>query len=534
MFRKMPVPSDVMTTNLSRCLTTFDLALLGFGLMTGGGIYSMPGQVALICAGPSAFIAFALAGVIAVLNIACFAEFGSKVPKINGVYFFSYIIYGEIVAFIVAWCTIFHVMLNIVYGSRNFSGAVDVLFNFAIRNATMATFGKITGDFYPDFLAAAFIGLVFIGAISGAKESSTVNKLFTLINMIILVVILVASFYIADINNWKRSGMFPSGISSLTCSVAISYRAFQRLVAIFAYCEEVENPRKALNQSVPFLLVTVLLINILLAISVTLMAPYEILDITAPHADAFIKTGMTPFAYVVSVATVVACATCLHSTAMACSRFVYALSVDGLLFSCFASVNSRTKTPVAATLSLGVIVVILTLCLDITALLELIVIDSLIFSVLIAAGVLIVRYSPVEQCPFPLTTLENTSLTSSSGLTGKENENSNLIVAQQVGQDTENIGKLKPVFKTSAFLQFWASISSPCSLPNMCIATFCILTTAVCLLQKLSEFFQFSYNWVFLVTASTFIVTALLTVIILAMFEDNKCLGQLQVNDESP
>ena len=530
-FRKMPVPSDIMTTDLSRCLTTFDLALFVLGLMTGGSIYSMPGQVALICAGPSVFIAFAIAGIIAFLNIACFAEFGSKVPKINGVYIYSYIIYGEIVAFIIAWCTILHVMLNMVYGSRNFSGAIDVLLNFAIRNATKATFNKITGDFYPDFLAASIIAVIFLGAVIETKQSSKVNKLLTLINMTIFFIILITSFYMADINNWKRSGMFPSGISSITCSVAISYRAYLSLFAIFAYCEEVENPRKALQQSVPVLLVIVILINMLMGMSVTLMAPYELLDITAPHADAFKIIGMMPFAYVVSFATVIACVGSLLSAAIACSRFVYALASDGLLFPCFASVNSRTKTPIAATLSLGITVLILTLCLDIAALLELVVIDSLMFSVLIAAAVLIVRYSPVEHCPFPLVTLENTTCTPSSRLTDSESENVNLIASKQVGQDTENIGKLKPIFKTNAFLQFCARMSSPCSLPNMCIAVFCILISAVCSLQKLSEVFQFSTNWIFLVTASTLLVTALLPVIILAMFEDNKQLGQIQVNN---
>ena len=531
MFRKKPVPADIMTTNLNRCLTTLDLAMLMLGIMTGASIYNLPGQVAVICAGPSTFIALAIAGAVAFLNIICFAEFGSKLPKINGVYIYSYIIYGEIIAFIVAWCSILHMLLIMVYSSRNCSGAIDVVLNHAIQNATMSTFGKITGDFYPDFLAAAINAAGFTVAAIGPRTSSTVNKIFTTINLTIFVVILIASFYMTDIKNWQRSGLFPFGVSSITCSVARSYKGFQNFPVIFAYCDEVRNPRKALKQSVPILWIIVLFINVLMGISLTLMVPYELLDLNAPHSSAFIIAGMRPFAFFVSFATVVAGANFLLSASFASSRFVYALALDGLLFSCFANVNSRTKTPLEATFSLGFVVFILTLCLDIAALLELIVIDSLIFSALIAAAVLVVRYSPVDQCPFPLEAQEDTTLTSSSESINSGTEKSKLISLEK-SRHTENIGKLKIAFKMNKIIQFCERIS-PISLPNTCIVVFVIMTSVVSFLLSISNFFQLYVNWIFWLTISILFFIALLPMLILALFEDNKYLGHIQVYNKS-
>jgi cationic amino acid transporter 4 len=43
--RKKPLDHVTPTTSLRRCLTTFDLTLLGMGSMIGSGIYVMTGQV---------------------------------------------------------------------------------------------------------------------------------------------------------------------------------------------------------------------------------------------------------------------------------------------------------------------------------------------------------------------------------------------------------------------------------------------------------------------------------------------------------
>ena len=257
------------------------------------------------------------------------------------------------------------------------------------------------------------------------------------------------------------------------------------------------------------------------------------LDLSAPHSSAFIIVGMRPFAYFVSFATVLASTNFLLSASFASSRFVYVLALDGLLFSCFAKVNTRTKTPLEATLSLGVAVFFLALLFDIATLLELAIIDSLIFAVLIAAAVLIVRYCPAEQCPFPLVALLDTTLPPSSEPTDLENEKAKLIIAEKT-RDTENIGKLKPIFKNNAFLQTCVCMSFPFTLPNTCIVVFCILLFVVNILLNISIFYQFSVDWIFLIIISILLFVALLPILILTTFEDNKNLGHIQVINDHP
>ena len=526
MFRKRLVPADVLTTNLNRCLTTFDLAMFSIGIMTSTTIYTLPGQVAITCSGSSVFLAFLVAGMLGLLNIFCYAEFGSKLPKAGAVYIFSYVVYGEIVAFVVAWCSVFHTLLLVVISCRNWSGAIDVLLNHAIRNGTMTALGHVTGDYYPDLLAAAYVAVAVIVTALGPQMSAKINKLLTTINMTIAVIILLASYYVADLNNWKQNNLSTFDLKEFTCSVSRCYLGFQSFIAVFAYCDEAKDPHKSLKRSVPFAWTIALIMFILMSISLSLMAPYETLDLAAPHSSAFIRIGMMPFAYLVSAATIVATGNNVLTGCFVTSRFIYTLTLDGLLFSCCSQVNTRTKTPIIATLSVGALAFVLTLFLDINDLLNLAVIDVLIFAALMAAAVLIVRYCPIEQCPFPLAV---SNLDKLSTLSESKTERSLLIT--ETKQIAEKIGRPRAFFETNKFLQFCIKISSPFSLPNVCIVTFSLLTCFVSILITLAEFIPMPmpHSWMYTATIGVFSTLTLFPVVILAMFENNNSLDQIQV-----
>ncbi|OON22595.1 hypothetical protein X801_01506 [Opisthorchis viverrini] len=81
MKRSHRVDSDAMQTPLNRCLTAFDLTLLGIGNMAGAGIYVLTGTVVRDKAGPSTFLSYLVAGITAFLNALCYAELGSRIPK---------------------------------------------------------------------------------------------------------------------------------------------------------------------------------------------------------------------------------------------------------------------------------------------------------------------------------------------------------------------------------------------------------------------------------------------------------------------
>ncbi len=233
---------------------------------------------------------------------------------------------------------------------------------------------------------------------------------------------------------------------------------FQSLVAIFAYCDEAKDPRKSLKRSIPFAWLTSLIVYVLMSISLSLMTPYNTLDLAAPHSSALIRARLTPFAYLVCAATIIAAGNGILIGSFVASSFVYTLTSDGLLFSFCAQVNTRTKTPVIATLSVGALAFFLTLFLDISALFDLTAIDVLIFAALMAAAVLIVRYSPVEQCPFPLAVPDSDTLSTSLESVGCKTERSQLIT--ETRQMPETIGRPKAFFKSNKYFLLFMKMFS--------------------------------------------------------------------------
>lgn len=98
--RKQITAANVLHSQLRRCLTVMDLTTLGIGSTLGAGIYILAGTVARDLAGPGVVLAFLLAGFASLLSGLCYAELGSKYPRAGSAYVYSYVVIGELAAFV--------------------------------------------------------------------------------------------------------------------------------------------------------------------------------------------------------------------------------------------------------------------------------------------------------------------------------------------------------------------------------------------------------------------------------------------------
>ncbi len=89
------------TIQLKQSLGAFDLILLGVGAIVGTGIFILPGTVAATHAGPGIVFSFIIAAIVCALAGMCYSEFASSVPVTGSAYTYSYIVFGEIVAWLV-------------------------------------------------------------------------------------------------------------------------------------------------------------------------------------------------------------------------------------------------------------------------------------------------------------------------------------------------------------------------------------------------------------------------------------------------
>jgi APA family basic amino acid/polyamine antiporter len=90
---------------MHQVLTVRDLTFMGVAAVIGGGIFSTIGQAAFN-GGPGVVFLFIITAVTCGFTALCYAEFASRVPVSGSAYTYSYVTFGEIVAWIIGWALI--------------------------------------------------------------------------------------------------------------------------------------------------------------------------------------------------------------------------------------------------------------------------------------------------------------------------------------------------------------------------------------------------------------------------------------------
>lgn len=246
--KKLINTSVIHKTELSRCLTKFDLTSLGVATTLGAGIYVLTGTLARNVAGPGLVLSFFVAAVASILAGFCYAEFASRVPRVGSAYTFSYVTIGEFCAFVIGWNLLLEYIIATSSVARAWSSYLDAsLLNDIIRNTTTMGIGKLSASgiiaHYPDFLAFLLILVVTVTLCFGAKLTSVTTNVITAINIVVIVLIIILGASFAEEKNWTDD-FLPFGFSGVLAASASAFYAFVGFDVIATAVEESNNPSK--------------------------------------------------------------------------------------------------------------------------------------------------------------------------------------------------------------------------------------------------------------------------------------------------
>ena len=414
---------------MGRHLRVRDLAAFGIAAIIGAGIFSTIGT-ASADGGPAVIFLFLFTAIACGFAAFAYAEFASMVPVSGSAYTYSYVAFGEIIAWIIGWALIMEYAIgNITVAiswSDYFTGMLDGLgmhlpqwiqtdyltasngfqeaeglmqggkafanLGESLQHAHTAweTAPTLFGLHIILDIPALFI-IIFITWLvyRGMKESRNASNLMVVVKLaIILLVIAVGIFYV-DSDNW--SPFAPNGVSGILKGVSAVFFAYIGFDAISTTAEECENPQRDLPRGMMWAIIICTILYIIISLILTGMVSYKTLAVGDPLAFVFRELDLKWMSGIIAVSAVVAMASVLLVFQMGQPRIWMSMSRDGLLPKRFSKVHPRFKTPSFATVVVGFVVAVPALFMNLTMVTDLCSIGTLFAFVLVCGGVLMLQ-----------------------------------------------------------------------------------------------------------------------------------------------
>ncbi|RDB04534.1 amino acid permease [Runella aurantiaca] len=401
---------------MSKILGVRDLVSMGIAAVIGAGIFSTIGAAAYD-GGPGVIFLFVITAITCGFTALCYAEFASRVPVSGSAYTYSYVTFGEVVAWIIGWALILEYAIGNIVVAISWSSYFDnilqgigvVLPRWMVTDTTTAlklyeaaqavgkplenlawTAAPMLGDTRLIFNLPAFVIVILVTILAyiGIKESKkSANAMVGLKLLVLLVVVVVGVFFI-NTDNWTP--FFPNEFGGVLKGVSAVFFAYIGFDAISTTAEECANPQRDLPRGMIYSLIICTVIYIVIALVITGMVNYsEFQGVADPLAYVFDKIGQPKVGYFVSVSAVVAATSVLLVFQIGQPRIWMSMSRDGLLPKAFSKIHPKYSTPSFATIMTGFLVAIPALFMDASLVTDLTSIGTLFAFVLVCGGVLV-------------------------------------------------------------------------------------------------------------------------------------------------
>jgi APA family basic amino acid/polyamine antiporter len=397
MLRTKPIV-DHSGSGLKKCLTAFDLALLGIGCAIGTGIFVLTGIAAATQSGPAVVISFIIAGVASGFAALAYAELAASVGGSGSAYGYSYVAFGEFIAWVMGWILLLEYGVGAAAVANGWSGYfIGTLANFNIHLPEAITKAPMVGGII-NLPAFAIIWTLTILLIIGVKESARFNNIIVVIKLSTIAIFIALSIGHLNTDNWQP--FMPFGwFSTLEDGKNIGVLAGASLV-FFAYfgfdavstaAEEAKNPQRDLPIGLLASLIFCTVIYIIVSGLLTGVVHYTELNVASPVAFALSKIGYTWSSTLVATGVLAGLITVLLVLMYGLTRILFAMSRDGLISPIFSEVNPDRQTPTKVILMCGLIVSIVAGFIPLGELAETVNIGTLASFVMVCVGVLVLR-----------------------------------------------------------------------------------------------------------------------------------------------
>lgn len=412
---------------LKKVLGVWDLTFLGIAAIIGAGIFSTIGAAAYN-GGPGVSILFVITAVACGFSALCYAEFASRVPVSGSAYTYSYVTFGELVAWIIGWALILEYAIGNIVVAISWSGYFNNLLvnvfhinlpdwmlvdpmtaKAAYTEATTALSAgsadpamaesyrfavdawnnaPMLGSMKVFFNLPAFIIVILITwlAYTGIRESKKTANAMVLFKVAVILFVIIAGAFYVDTSNWTP--FMPNRFEGVLKGVSAVFYAYIGFDAISTTAEECRNPQRDMPKAMINSLVICTVLYILIALVLTGIENYSrFQNVNDPLAFVFAERAPW-IETIISISAVVATTSVLLVFQLGQPRIWMSMSRDGLLPKKFQTIHPKYKTPAFATIVAGILVAVPSLFIEGGIVTDLTSIGTLFAFVLVSGGVL--------------------------------------------------------------------------------------------------------------------------------------------------
>jgi amino acid transporter len=427
LFRRKGI-TDPSERGLRRVLSLWDLTAIGVAAVIGAGIFSTVGE-ATLKAGPSVVLVFVIGAFVAGLSALSYAEMASVVPQAGSAYTYTYVIFGELIAWLMGWFLILEYAVGNIAVAISWSGyfvallrsmgidmplylAQDPLSLWRAAQDYLQSHNPASYPAYQAWQAApklfgiplilnlpALLIVVFITALAyvGIRESRLANNIFVALKVLTILFILVVGAFFVDPDRWTP--FMPNGFSGMMRAVGAVFFAYIGFDALSTTAEEARYPRRDLPLAMLLSLTICTLLYVGIALVLTGTVSYQELGVADPLAYLFTKLPISvgfrrALEGMVAVSAVIAMASVLLVFQIGQPRIWFAMSRDGLLPPALGKVHPRFGTPHVATLLTGAVVAIPLFFSSLSTVVDMTSMGTLMAFAMVSAGVAYLHYAP--------------------------------------------------------------------------------------------------------------------------------------------
>ena len=368
LLRTKPIDPNA-NTGLRRCLTAWDLTLLGIGCIIGTGIFVLTGVAAAQHAGPAIVLSFVLSGTACAFAALCYAELAGAVGGAGSAYGYAYAGIGEFPAWVIGWMLLLEYSVATATVSIGWSGYFASILDgfFGVRLPQALTSAPSEGGIAN--LPAMIIVLTLAALLSwGVKESARFNGVMVMIKLATILAFIAIAAPHVNVDNWSpfipervvdENGVGHYGIAGISTAAALIFFAYIGFDAVSTAGEEAVKPQRDLPIGILASLGICTILYIVVSGILTGVVPYQQIDLKAPVAEAMSGLGISWAKGAVATGAIFGITTVMLVLYYGLTRVVLAMSRDGLLPAGMAAVHPKTQTPVKLILGSGVVIALI-------------------------------------------------------------------------------------------------------------------------------------------------------------------------------